>query len=226
MIVYSYKQVMQYGGEGDRIMAKAHDWSKPWYMNHHTPERAYFNEGFTAPRGKLNIDPVLRKWAARMVPPEMVMVQPHVKLKFSSTNRDWGWDRWQELAGRLTVPMVQCVPLGKPLGINLYQTIVLDGVTPVQTPTFEHACAILERVRGVVTSSGGFHIAAAAMNKPAVVIWGSYSDPAMLGYPEHVNLYEPDPDGLGQRKPHPACRAAMDRITVDQVFDAVTRTFP
>lgn len=212
---YTYRHVMRHGGYGDRILAEAHDWSKPWYVDYHTRERIYFHAQFRAPVGRLSVDPVLYRWARQQGVEDYILVEPHVKGSFSATNKDWGWQRWQQLVDR-RADFAQCAPRGMPF---------LSGVEAIETPTFYHACALLALARGIVTSSGGLHLAAAAFERPAVVIWGSFSDPRVLGYPFQRNFYVPDPEGLGQRRPHPACARAMAQISVAQVAAAVTEAF-
>ena len=63
------------------------------------------------------------------------------------------------------------------------------------------------------------------IGKPAVVIFGAFNRVENFGYEGHVNLEEPDPECLGQRQTHPACVAAMKRITVERVLEAMERAF-
>ena len=207
--------MLQYGGHGDKILARAHDWALPWYVNYHTPERIYFNPGFRAPVGTVNIPAHLQQWAAAKNVGNLILLEPRVKGAFSSNNKAWAWDRWQAVA-RMRADFAQCAPAAP----------FLDNVRRIITPTFQRACAILAQARGIVTTSGGLHIAAAALGKPAIVLWGAFSSPENLGYTFQRNFYRPDPEGLGQRKPHPACVAAMERITVAQVIAAIDEVFP
>jgi ADP-heptose:LPS heptosyltransferase len=209
---YTRDRVLRVGGFGDKIMAATHDWSKPWYVIDHSPERVIFNPDFRAPRGTWAVDRGLAAWAKGLHLEDKIMLAPFIKGRFSADNKDWGWHRWQTLAERLKGRCFHCVPPGRD---------ALAGVPAISTQTFHHAVAALERCKVLVATDGGLHHAAAALRHPAVVIWGAFSDPAILGYPDHVNLYEPDPEGLGRRVSHPACRAAMDAITVDEVLAAV-----
>jgi len=92
------------------------------------------------------------------------------------------------------------------------------------SPSFRHACAILERSGGYVGHEGGLHHAAAALGKRAVVIFGGYISPEVTGYDGHINLYVPDPEyrlGCGTVTPCQHCKESMSEITVEQVITAV-----
>jgi hypothetical protein len=66
------------------------------------------------------------------------------------------------------------------------------------------------------------HHAAAALGVPAVVIFGGFISPAVTGYAAHANIFTGDDLGCGNINPCPHCRAAMERISVDQVYGAAT----
>ncbi len=117
----------------------------------------------------------------RWKPQDYVIVEPHIKAK-ASPNKDWGWERWQALVGRLDLDWVQ---LGPP------STRLLDGVRQIETASFHDACRALTGARAAVLPEGGLHHAAAALGVPAVVIFGAMTSPANTGYDSHVNLFEP-----------------------------------
>ena len=68
---------------------------------------------------------------------------------------------------------------------------VLEGVRPIETADFRAACAALAGARAAVLPEGGLHHAAAALDIPAVVIFGAMTSPANTGYASHVNLFRP-----------------------------------
>lgn len=196
------------GGHGDKILASRHDPLKGWYWLRRTPERAYFNPEFRPVRGR-----VTRRGHYRLKPGSLLL-NPHVKAKFSADNRQWPLDRWQELADSLDCPAVQCGPAG---------TVFLKGVQTIVTPSFEHAVGVLAACRAMVSSEGGLMHAAGALHKPAVIIWGAWSEPEVMGYDDHIHIAEPDPEAVGWRYSHPRCRAAMERITTARVLDGIRR---
>lgn len=198
------------GGHGDAIMATTNNVRK-WYC-FNTKDRSHFNPDFRVKPGKITVKH--REWAERYA--GKVMVEPHVKTTFSGENKRWSWANWEELVSRSPFPLIQCAPEGKAF---------LEGVEQVITPTFDHAVAVLSVSRGIVTTEGGLHHAAGALGVKGVIIYGSFNSPKLFGYPFHENIEEPDPEGLGQRKTHPACVAAMQRITVERVLAAMERAF-
>ena len=146
-----------------------------------------------------------RAWAAEMtahMDPRFIVVESRFKEKGGGgVNKAWPY--WSEF-------------LNAPLGIAQFWMRDL--------PSFRHACAILERSIGYVGHEGGLHHAAAALGKPAVVIFGGYISPEVTGYPEHTNLYSPDeryPLGCGTVTPCEHCKESMSKITVEHVVTAV-----
>lgn len=198
-------------GHGDRLISKRY-----CLRNEHGPdgERTIFNTAFKVKPGKLHLSPEVMGWAQQQDVASCVLVNPHVK-KSPGKSKDWGWERWLELAGRSKHLLAQC-DYGKPL---------LPGVEAIETPTFEHAAALIAAARGIVTTEGGMHHAAGALRCPAVVIFGGTNPPSILGYDFHENLAVDYPDALGRRGDHPSCRAAMALITVDMVLEAMRRAF-
>ncbi len=146
-------------------------------------------------------------------PQDYVIVEPHIKAK-ASPNKDWGRERWQDLARRLDLDWVQLGPPG---------TRLLDGVRHIETASFFDACRALTGARAAVLPEGGLHHAAAALGVPAVVIFGAMTSPANTGYDSHVNLFDAMggvPAGrslseggpCGMRVPCGHCARAMARI--------------
>jgi ADP-heptose:LPS heptosyltransferase len=137
-----------------------------------------------------------------------VYIEPNVKGTFSG-NKDWGFERWQEVVKRLPFRFVQ----GK--GRRL------EGVEQVCTESFRDACALLDRADFFVGTDGGLHHAAAALGKRAVVVWGGLVSPKILGYDTHINLHS-GTHSCGSYDPCEHCRKALDWVTVDKVCQAIT----
>lgn len=137
-----------------------------------------------------------------------VYIEPNVKGTFGG-NKDWGFDRWQEVVKRLPLKYVQ--GRGRQL----------EGVSQVETKSFRHACALLRRCSFFVGTDGGMHHAAAALGKPAVVVWGGLVGPESLGYDNHINLRGPGVQDCGSSRPCQHCRDAMSLVTVEMVLKAI-----
>lgn len=192
--------------EGNRIIWRK--WDKaPGEIRLTDEERAFADHALFAEMGPTDLP--------------IVLMGPRWKAKGGGgQNKDWGWDKWIEVANVLLRENiawpVECCPAGeKKFDCAAY---------PVITPTFRHACAILERSIGYVGHEGGLHHAAAALEKPAVVVFGGYISPEVTGYDGHRNFYIPDsryPLGCGTVTPCDHCRESMNKITVEQVVNAV-----
>lgn len=137
-----------------------------------------------------------------------VLIEPNIKGT-SGNNKAWIWDRWQRLVYENSdrYEFVQ-------VGVSTVPR--LEGVTFVNTPSFRHACAVLAASRAYVGTEGGLHHAAAAVNVPAVVLFGGFISPDVTGYKTHRNLFTGG-TACGWRVPCAHCREAMNKITVDMV---------
>ena len=144
-----------------------------------------------------------------------VIIEPNNKQK-ASPNKNWGRGRWESLVlmlVRLGVDVWQMGPTG---------TQVFPNVRLIKTEDFRQACAVISRAKVCVFPEGGLHHAAAALNIPAVVIFGGYISPKVTGYEGHTNLFiESGGHGLGcgMRVECRHCSDAMKSITPGIVFE-------
>lgn len=147
---------------------------------------------------------------------DFILIEPNVAAnKHSSPNRMWPADRFQQVADRLIA-----------LGYRLVQTVYdraarrLRGVEHVNA-TFREALELLQRAQLFIGSHGGLTHAAAAVGTPAVVLFGGWAPPQVLGYSTHANIGTDD--ACGAVLPCEHCAKAMNAITVEQVMDATKR---
>jgi hypothetical protein len=171
----------------------------------------FFDENYRAPYGKIYLTDQEREWAKKVCPSEFVIVEPNVKDEGNGgilcLGRNKAWNKWDELL-KMDVPWLQ-IGTRKP------------KVGQVKTETFRKALAVLERAKLVVTTDGALHHAAAALGVPAVVLWGGFVSPKILGYPTHTNIWSgAEPCGWFKTDCE-HCKKAMDSITVDQVRRAI-----
>lgn len=139
-----------------------------------------------------------------------VLVEPTVKPQ-RHTNKAWPAISWQQLVLKdKKIPWVQCGPAG---------TRWLQGVTPIVTPTFRHALAVLSVCKAAVLTEGGLHHGAAAVRVPAVVIFGAFISPEVTGYDAHANIFTGAGLGCGARTNCEHCRSAMTKITPAMVLE-------
>jgi ADP-heptose:LPS heptosyltransferase len=174
------------------------------YRSHETPERRYWLK--VRPHTPvIHLTQAEIDWARANVPQGSIVVEPTIKSN-ASPNKDWGRENWQRLVDMEPgLPWLQFAPRER--GDHL-----LRGVrTIVACPNFRHAAAALAFARAAVLPEGGLHHAAAAVNLPAVVIFGGFISPAQTGYAIHENIFT----GVvpcGMRVPCDHCRDAMDNI--------------
>lgn len=140
-----------------------------------------------------------------------ILVEPNIK-DIGHRNKDWGWERWQELVDRRRGQFVQ-------VGTGNFRK--LRHVDTVDTLTFRLACAVLKYSKLYVGPEGGLHHAAAALGIPAIVIFGGFISPEQTGYAGHRNLFTGGKP-CGMRVDCAHCREAMGKITVDQVDALIT----
>lgn len=182
-----------------------------------SPDRHFFKP-YRARRGDLfftaaeleRADTVLRSLGPTRMP--LVSVEPHVD---SRPNKDWGFARWQRVVD-LLAPRAVCLQpsYGKP---------VLAGVRAIPW-SFRSYAALLARCDLHIGPEGGLHHAAAALGRPAVVIFGGRIHPDLTGYSSHTNLYRDVPGSpCGMVAPCAHCRRCLDSIAVEEVVAAACR---
>lgn len=170
-------------------------------------KKAYWNEDFRAKPGEIYLSEKERSFVKRK---DYVIVEPNVKDWSAGFNKAWHPDSWQALV-ELDLPWVQMGP-----------GWLLSGVDYVYTSTFREALAMVEKAALVVTTDGGLHHAAAAMGVPAVVIWGGFAPPKLLGYEQHINLCKAQYH-CGNIDLCRHCRDALDAIHPDEVKDVLKK---
>ena len=144
-----------------------------------------------------------------------VVIEPNIKSTYCTKNKDWGFDKWQRVVDQLRqkTTFVQ-------LGDKKART--LKGVTRIITDNFRAACAILSFAKLLAGPEGGLHHAAAALDIPAVVIFGGRISPKTTGYKIHINLYVDlpgSPCGMVAECKH--CKRCLANISVKQVTEAI-----
>lgn len=183
------------------------------YHTRKTEQRWSYNLDFRPKVGELYFSPVERGFGATQN--VQVVVEPNIKPS-ASPNKAWPWSYWEEFARLAIRAGYRLTQLG-PQSIRR-----LPGATTLFTPGFRLACAVLAGAKAVVTSEGGMHHAAAALNVPGVVIFGGFTPVELTGYPLHRNLGVSLGDACGMRTPCPHCDREMKAITPEQVLNELT----
>lgn len=179
---------------------------------------------FECPPGEVVFDADELAFAAGLAPGRagekpFIVVEPRVKPTGAcdGSNKQWPPARYAALAEALK----------RETGLRVVQFVpprvapLLAGVDVLRTPTFRHALAALTRAALYIGPEGGLHHGAAAVARPAVVIFGGFNTPRSTGYAWHENLTVGEP--CGTIAPCAHCRKAMASIGVDQVLEAALR---
>lgn len=141
-----------------------------------------------------------------------VLIEPNVPWhKSVAVNKDWGEAKFQALTDRLLRDGFDVVQFD-------HGRRRLRGVRIIKTPTFRHALAALSRARFALLPEGGLHHGAAAVRVAAVVIFGGFIPPQVVGYDNHINLAG-DGEACGSLTRCQHCVDAMERISVEEVHE-------
>ncbi len=155
---------------------------------------------------------------AEKVGSDFVVIEPNVPAhKSVATNKDWGAPRYDAVATRLAIE-------GRRVVQFIYPTArtKLIAAEQVKCPSFRHGLAVLSKAQLYIGPEGGLHHGAAAVNVPAVVLFGGFIPPAVTGYPGHTNLTGGAiACGRVQRCRH--CQDAMNAISVQKVLLSAKR---
>lgn len=151
---------------------------------------------------------------AKRVGAGFVVIEPHIESwKSCAPNKQWPRERYAEVARRLQADGARVVQFSYP------HAMPLPGVESIATPSFRHAAAVLANAALYVGPEGGLHHAAAAVGVKGVVIFGGWIPAEVTGYDTHVNL-SAGGKACGALSPCQHCRAALEAITVEQVYEA------
>jgi hypothetical protein len=142
----------------------------------------------------------------------LIIIEPNVPNKPCGPNKQWPIDRFQQVADELSSSgfEVRQFEYGRPNKV----------AKSIPTPTFRSAAARLKKARLAILPEGGLHHAAAAVGTPAIVLFGGFVPPTVLGYDTHINLTG-GVTACGSYNRCKHCFEAMNAITVDEVLDAV-----
>lgn len=176
--------------------------------------RWIWNRDFRAKPGEIYLT-AGEKMAGKRAGEGFILVEPHVEgWKSVAPNKDWGAARYQAVADRLIADGHRLVQFGYDKG-----GAPLKGVEVVQTKSFRDALAVMSNAALYLGPEGGLHHGAAAVGVRGVVIFGGFIPPEVTGYETHANLTG-GAEACGSYKPCAHCRAAMDKISVEEVHAA------
>lgn len=184
--------------------------------NREDHDRWVWNYKFRAKPGEVFFDEAETKFASK-VRRGFVVIEPNVPAyKQYATNKQWPIERYEIVAEELTSSGIRVVQFLSPM-----PSYRLRAAEHVATPDFRRALAVLRRSELYIGAEGGLHHGAAAVGIPAVVLFGGWVPPEVLGYEAHTNLTGDSKAACGLWRPCAHCAQSMKAISVDEVLDAV-----
>jgi hypothetical protein len=142
-----------------------------------------------------------------------VIVEPYVpEYKMSAPNKTWPINRYANVVGMLKAAGIQVVQFNS-------GKVTLPGTTAVITPTFRHALAVMAHAALYIGPEGGLHHGAAAVDIPAVVLFGGFIPPEVTGYDNHINLTG-GAQACGSLTNCDHCKTALENIASKHVYRA------
>lgn len=143
-----------------------------------------------------------------------ILVEPYVPAqKVSAPNKTWPLNRYEDVVTLLNEK-------GYDVRHFSYDNRKFNGASAIKTPTYRHALAVLAQAALYIGPEGGLHHGAAAVEIPAVVIFGGWVPPKVTGYDGHINLTGGAENFCGLLAPCDHCKQAMERISVEEVFNS------
>lgn len=202
-----------------------------WYIQGWGPGRIIYKDYQPKPApyivSKEELDKAADILRQHGVNKQFVIVNPDTKNTTLSTNKDWGFKRWQELTNLLSdhIQVVRVKP-GKSVqdvsGHVEYGQKMLDNAINIVEDDVRIAFAIMSLSSVIITSEGGVHHFAAAVQIPAYVIYGGVIHPDQTGYTGRDQMYyfvgdEP----CGSQVPCNHCKDAMASIKPQMIYEDV-----
>jgi Glycosyltransferase family 9 (heptosyltransferase) len=147
--------------------------------------------------------------------PGFILIEPNLQwFKSVAANKDWGNGNYLELARRLQSRGYRLVQFR-----HANSRRIIPGAELITLPRFRTAIAVMARAALYIGAEGGMMHAAAAVGLKAVVLFGGWSPPTVVGHSWHANIVGSD-EACGSVTPCRHCLDAMAKISVDEVEHA------
>lgn len=175
-----------------------------------------WNYDFKVRRGEFYFTD-MEKEVARNIATGFVFMEPNVPWqKTVASNKDWGEQNYIDVAKALKAMGHKVLQVKHNNSRRLLQDAFL-----VSPHNFRQVLALLELASLYIGPEGGLHHGAAAVGTDAVVLFGGFIPPEVMGYDGQVCLTG-GAKACGNINPCQHCRDAMNNITVDEVVDRAT----
>jgi ADP-heptose:LPS heptosyltransferase len=120
------------------------------------------------------------------LPRPRIAVVPNGKPRVRLPNKVYPADQWAELSAMLLSEAGTVIQLG-----SRQDGPLLQGAADYRDIGYRRTAAVLRHCDLLVTHVSGIMHLAAAVDTPAVVLYGAAEHPAISGYPQNRNLYVP-----------------------------------
>lgn len=168
-----------------------------------------------------NWAPVYRPRSPAHVEPGAVVIQNSCRgALYAAVTKEWPFERWDQLAERLTSEGHKLVQLGTPLDPPVQGAVDLRGKTELP-----RAASILEQAKLFIGLESGLMHLAAAVRVPAVIIYGGRTRPWETGYPWqwHAANMAVSCAGCALNSGCPQNVKCMDSITLDLASEMIAK---
>jgi len=185
------------------------------YAIHNKPQsHLIWNYNFKVSAGEIYFKDKPAKWGSNLITIEPNVFKGDAPGKEYSINKQWPVDRYQKVADYLSAK-------GFLVAQPVYRKSVvrLRNVRIVETPTYTDALALIRAARLHIGPEGGLQQGAAAVGTRAVILFGGFSPPKIMGHDTHINLVG-DQNPCGSLKYCSHCAEAMKRISIGEVIAA------
>lgn len=210
MIFKNNPNVAQPGQERSDSLEWVHYHKGKRIYNTASTNRWIWNYDFRVKPGEFFLDKC-EEVGGKIIETGLVIIEPNIPNKPCAPNKRWPVDRFKEVADYLA-------SLG--LIVRQFEYGSPNRVAPsIRTYDFRSAVAYLKKAKLAILPEGGLHHAAAALGVPAVVLFGGFAPPEVLGYDSHVNLTGNSDRSCGSFHRCEHCVEAMMSISVDEVID-------
>lgn len=184
------------------------------YILGQTDKQVVFNPNFHAVPGELYLTNNEIKEARKAIGKnrDFILVQPETKKIFSKGNKAWPSKHWNTLVDSLLDKGYTVLQM---LKNRSEDNLCLKRTKPIIAETFRTAAAVIQESKLLISTEGGLHHAAAALKKPAVVIFTGFSHPQTLGYSTHLNLRYDNSPPCGMKIECDHCKRMAEKLSPD-----------
>ena len=142
------------------------------------------------------------------------------QLGFKHINKDWGHENWKKLINKIKDKFLIIHSVHE-------NTQSIENIFAPKNINFRLACAIMNKCHIYLGPEGGFGHVAAALRKKAVIYFGGWITPDIIGYDFHNNVYFNHPSSpcgvIGSICEH--CNLARKKISVETMERNIETVF-